>query len=85
MYLAIIDPAGSTEQIFLEDSEETMTRNLNDSQNIDYYQINVVGQGNVNLNPVNLKGGPRDPGPNTEVAVIEAGGQDIGSAIVAAP
>lgn len=77
------------DRIFIEDDSEVVTRNLESKAEtgaplVDYYQINVGPAPNfpVSTHPVTLKGGPRAAGPATEVAEVEANGQDVGSAVV---
>ena len=67
----------------IEKSTELITRNLNDERTIDYYEIQLSGPNlNASIHPVSLKTTPRDPGPESEFAVIQANGQDVGSALV---
>lgn len=73
---------------YIEDDAEQVARNLEaDAQGngpgIDYYHLSFTGaQLQASLQPVNLKAGPRTAAPAREVVEIEAGGQDVGSAIV---
>jgi hypothetical protein len=54
-----------------------------DGPGIEYYHISFNGaQLQASLQPVNLKAGPRTQAPAREIVEIEAGGQDLGSAIV---
>lgn len=77
------------DRMYIEEDAEVVTRNLESKDDtgsplIDYYEIQVGPAPNfpVSTHPVTLKAGPRTPGPGTEIAEIEANGQDLGSAIV---
>jgi hypothetical protein len=88
MFLAVLkrDNAGTLEvaKTFIENDPKTVIQNLENAvPNLDYYQIAFNGaQLQAALHPVNLKAGPRTPGPAQEVVEIQANGQDIGSAVV---
>jgi hypothetical protein len=90
-FLAVLKNAAgdAVESIYIEPAAEQVTQNLEADAdgvgpNIDYYSIQVGPAPNfpVSTPPVTLKGGARAPGPATEIAVIEANGQDLGSAVV---
>lgn len=73
---------------YIEDDAATVARNLEaDAQGsgpgIDYYHLSFNGPAlNASIQPVVLKAGPRASAPAREIVEIEAGGQDVGSAIV---
>jgi len=71
------------EQTFLENAATQVAANLAAGLSIEYYDIQFNGaQLQATLHPVSLKATPRVSGPTTEVAEIEAAGQDVGSAVV---
>ena len=83
MFLAVLNPDSSNPKVFIEENAETVAVNLEAAvPDLEYYHISVVGQGNVTIQPVNVKAGPRTSAPAREIVEIEAGGQDVGSAIV---
>jgi hypothetical protein len=68
---------------YIESSAEQVAKNLEAGLPIDYYNISYNGaQLNAALQPVSVKGGARASAPGREIVEIEAGGQDIGSAVV---
>lgn len=70
--------------MYVEEDESTVARNLANGEDIAYYQIEEPTNRNTPmvLHRANLKAGPRQPAPPREVAVVEANGADIGSAVV---
>lgn len=88
-YLAVqYDDSSGTKEIVSETFErdiETIIRNLEAGATIDYYLLQYSGPLLiVNAVPVVLSAAARDPGPATEIAVAQAGGSDVGTAIVEA-
>ncbi len=83
MFLAIINATDPNELIFLESDSTQVTINLRNPPTppIDYYEIRVT-PGNVLLNPVTVKGGPRVPAADREVVEIVAAGIEVGSAVI---
>ena len=69
---------------FIENDAGAVVRNLESNiENLDYYAITFNGAPlNAVLQPVTIKAGPRTSGPAREVVEIEAGGQDVGSAVI---
>lgn len=83
MFIARLNGQGG--KIFVTDDAAEVTRNLErmadgDALNLEYWK--VKDGVNVSLNPVSIKGGPRASAPAREIAEIEAGGEDVGSAEV---
>jgi hypothetical protein len=70
-------------KVYIEDSGAQVAKNLEAGLPIDYYNISFNGvQLNASLQPVSVKGGARASAPDREVVEIEAGGEDVGSAVV---
>lgn len=69
------------DRVFLEGDADSVTRSLNDGIDTEYFFIKLT-PGTTVLQPVKLKSGPRDPGRLLDIAVIEAGGVDVGDAEV---
>ena len=69
---------------FIENDSETVAINLeNNVSNLDYYYISFNGAPlNAVLQPVSVKTGVRASAPDREIIEIQAGGQDVGSAVV---
>jgi len=85
MFLARLNGEGG--KIFIEDDGATVTRNLEridngEVLNLEYWH--VKDGPNISLNPVTLKSAARAPGVAREVAVIVAGGEDVGNAEIEA-
>ena len=60
-----------------------MATNLEAGLLIDYYDLSFNGsQLKATLQPVKVKTGARSKAPDREVVTIEAGGKDVGSAVV---
>jgi len=83
MFLAVIDAQGPDEQIFIESSSTQVVLNLRNPPTppIEYWEIRVT-PGNVLLNTVTIKGGPRVSAPDREVVEIVAAGVEVGSAVI---
>ncbi len=80
MFLARLNGEGG--KIFLEADGKTVTQSLEriadgEVLNLEYWFIKDGV--NVSLNPVSLKNAARVAAPAREIAIIEAGGEDVGS------
>ena len=85
MFLARLNGEGG--KIFLEVDEADVVRNMvrmddGEDLKLEYWHINDGP--NLSLDTVTLKSGTRTKGVVTEVAEIEAGGEDVGSVEVEA-
>lgn len=77
------DPDGGPDTYFLETDGEKVTRDLNDpATDTLYYLIKETGGDNIVAQKATLKGGPRNPGDNLEIAITEADNIDVASAQV---
>jgi hypothetical protein len=73
------------ERSYIENDAATIARNLDGNlrPEYDYYAINYNGTNlQATLQPVTIKAGPRATAPTREIIELEAGGQDVGVAIV---
>ena len=75
------DGTPNEDRVFLERDDDAVTRSLESGDPTEYFVIRK-GQPATTLQKVTLKPGQRAPGRALEIAVIVAGGRDVGDAEV---
>ena len=75
------DGSPGPDRVFLEDDEENVVRSLEEGDPIEYFFIRISTPATT-LQVVTLNPAPRNPGGNTEIAEIIAGGSIVGQARV---